>query len=226
MALWLVLSAAVFSMWAGDSKGRREMVETQLRERGILDERVLAAMGKVLRHEFVPPGVRSFAYNDGPLSIGHGQTISQPYIVALMTELLGLNQNSRVLEIGTGSGYQAAVLAELAADVFTIELVAPLARQAKETLERLGYRNIHCKTGDGYLGWPEESPFDAIIVTCAPDDVPQALLEQLREGGRLVIPIGEYGAVQELFVLEKIDGKIHRRSVTPVRFVPMLHGTQ
>jgi protein-L-isoaspartate(D-aspartate) O-methyltransferase len=228
MVPWLALSAAVFSMGAGaeDSSARKEMVESQIRERGVLDERVLAAMEKVPRHEFIPPELRRFAYSDGPLPIGHGQTISQPYIVALMTELLQLNRDSRVLEIGTGSGYQAAVLAELVSDVYTIEIVAPLALQAKETLERLGYRNVHTKLGDGYLGWPEASPFDAIIVTCAPDNVPQKLIEQLREGGRLVVPVGQYGDVQELYLLEKIGGNIRRKAVTAVRFVPMIHKTQ
>ena len=209
-----------------DSSRRKEMVDSQIRERGIFDGRVLAAMEKVPRHEFVPPELRRFAYSDGPLPIGHGQTISQPYIVALMTELLQLDRDSRVLEIGTGSGYQAAVLAELVADVYTIEIVAPLALQARETLARLGYKNVHTKVGDGHLGWPEAGPFDGIIVTCAPDAVPQGLIEQLREGGRLVVPVGEFGDVQELYLLEKIDGNIRKKAVTAVRFVPMIHGAQ
>ena len=200
------------------------MVATQLRDRGIEDARVLAAMEKVPRHEFVPLEMRSEAYNDRPLPIGHGQTISQPYIVGLMTELLGINAQSRVLEIGTGSGYQAAVLAELVSEVYTIELIPELARQAAETLARLGYKNVHGKAADGYLGWPEAAPFDAIIVTCAPDNVPPKLVEQLREGGRLVVPVGEAGTTQQLVVLEKINGEIRQKSVAPVRFVPMVHG--
>ncbi|MCK9589898.1 MAG: protein-L-isoaspartate(D-aspartate) O-methyltransferase, partial [Terrimicrobiaceae bacterium] len=207
IAAWLALPAAMVSavcrLGAGEySAERREMVAAQLRGRGIEEARVLAAMEKVPRHEFVPPGMRHEAYRDRPLPIGFGQTISQPYIVGLMTGLLEIDANSRVLEIGTGSGYQAAVLAELVSDVHTIELVPELAKQAAETLERLGYRNVHAKVGDGYLGWPEEAPFDAIIVTCAPDDVPPKLVEQLREGGRLVIPVGDMAGGQELCVLE------------------------
>ncbi|MEI8311094.1 MAG: protein-L-isoaspartate(D-aspartate) O-methyltransferase [Verrucomicrobiota bacterium] len=223
LALWLVLSAAVLSREPEDSSELRDMVERQLRGLGILDARVLSAMRKVPRHEFVPPELRRLACSDGTLPIGHGQTISQPYIVGLMTELLKVESGSRVLEVGTGSGYQAAVLAELASDVYSIEIVASLALQARETLDRLGYRNVHTKVGDGYLGWPEEAPFDAIIVTCAPDDVPQALIDQLKERGRLVVPVGDSGDVQELFLLEKIDGRIRRRCVAPVRFVPMTH---
>lgn len=228
LTLWLALSAAMAGIWhraeADECSERREMVETQLVARGISSPRILAAMGKVPRHDFVPAAMRREAYSDGPLPIGHGQTISQPYIVALMTELLDLRPESRVLEIGTGSGYQAAVLGELASDVYTIEIVPPLARQALETLARLGYRNVHGKVGDGYLGWPEAAPFDAIIVTCAPDDVPPILVGQLREGGRLVVPVGPSGHTQELFLLEKIGGKIQQKSITPVRFVPMIHG--
>lgn len=228
IAAWLALPAAVIATacraGTGESSARHEMVATQLRDRGIEDARVLAAMEKVPRHEFVPLEMRSEAYNDRPLPIGHGQTISQPYIVALMTELLGINAQSRVLEIGTGSGYQAAVLAELVSEVYTIELIPELARQAAETLARLGYKNVHGKAADGYLGWPEAAPFDAIIVTCAPDNVPPKLVEQLREGGRLVVPVGEAGTTQQLVVLEKINGEIRQKSVAPVRFVPMVHG--
>lgn len=228
MAVCFALSAIVFSMGtdAEGSPESREMVENQLRKRGILDARILTAMEKVPRHEFIPSDLRNLAYSDRPLPIGHGQTISQPYIVALMTELLHLDSRSRVLEIGTGSGYQAAILAELVSDVYTIEIIEPLAQQACETWERLGYRNIHAKVGDGYLGWPEEAPFDAIIVTCAPDNVPPNLTKQLSEGGRLVVPVGDCGNVQELFVLEKREGKILREPVTEVRFVPMVHGIQ
>jgi len=200
------------------------MVAAQLVGLGISNPRVLAAMGRVPRHEFVPAELRRDAYRDGPLPIGHGQTISQPYIVALMTELLDLRPESRVLEIGTGSGYQAAVLAELASEVYTVELIPALAQQASETLG--GYRNVHGKVGDGYLGWSEAAPFDAIIVTCAPDNVPPKLIGQLREGGRLVVPVGDSGGTQQLYVLEKISGMIQQRSVAPVRFVPMVHGSK
>ncbi|MFZ4777656.1 MAG: protein-L-isoaspartate(D-aspartate) O-methyltransferase [Terrimicrobiaceae bacterium] len=228
LTLPAVLAGAMHHMFAqdADESARRQMVATQIRERGVTDVRVLSAMEKVPRQEFVPSDLRSLAYQDGPLPIGHGQTISQPYIVALMTELLGINSRSRVLEIGTGSGYQAAVLAEVAADVYTIELIEPLARKARETLTRLGYQNIHARSGDGYPGWPESAPYDAIIVTCAPENVPPKLVEQLREGGKLVVPVGPVGGVQELVLLEKIEGKIQQRSVTGVRFVPMLHGPE
>src|SRR5439155_17529221 len=166
---------------------RQRMVQQQLMARGIKDERVLAAMAKVPREEFVPADARAATYEDGPLPIGHGQTISQPYIVAFMTEQLRLSPTDHVLEIGTGSGYQAAILAELAGEVYTIEIVAPLARSAEAALQRLGYKNVHVKVGDGYKGWPVNAPFDAIIVTCAPDKVPQLLTDQLKESGRMII---------------------------------------
>jgi protein-L-isoaspartate(D-aspartate) O-methyltransferase len=201
---------------------RREMVRTQLAPpaRDVTDARVLAAMGKVPRHEFVPANLRDEAYADRPLPIGHGQTISQPYIVAFMTEQLRPKPTDKVLEIGTGSGYQAAVLAELVAAVYTIEIVEPLARRAMADLARLGYTNVWVRAGDGYQGWPEAAPFDAIIVTCAPEHVPQPLVDQLKEGGRMVIPVGPIGA-QELYLLEKRAGAVQRRAVLPVRFVPM-----
>lgn len=223
LTLPAVLAGAMHPVPAQDSveSERRQMVATQLRERGISDPAVLAAMEKVPRHEFVPAGMRSLAYRDGPLPIGHDQTISQPYIVALMTELLGLGSRSRVLEIGTGSGYQAAVLAEVAGEVYTIEIIEPLAREAAKTLSRLGYQNVQTRAGDGHRGWPGAAPFDAIIVTCAPENIPPELVEQLGEGGRLVVPVGAMGGVQELVLLEKIGGKIRQRSVTGVRFVPM-----
>lgn len=189
--------------------------------RGIADARVLAAMGRVPRHEFVPLDERARAYEDQPLPIGHGQTISQPFIVALMTEQLKPQPTDRVLEIGSGSGYQAAILAGLVKEVFTIEIVEPLAKRAETDLRRLGYTNVFVKAGDGYQGWPERAPFDAIIVTCAPDQVPQRLIEQLKEGGRMVIPVGPDGGVQELFLLEKQGGEVRRKAVLPVRFVPM-----
>ena len=211
----------VASLQAGDPTMERQMmVETQITTREIRDPRVLAAMRAVPRHEFVPAEMRAHAYADTPLPIGHGQTISQPYIVAFMTEQLALQPTQRVLEIGTGSGYQAAVLAKLAAEVFTIEIVEPLAQRAAADLARLGFKNVQVRAGDGYQGWPEAAPFDAIIVTCAPDHVPEPLVRQLKEGGRMVIPVGEFGA-QQLYVLEKRGGKIERRAVLPVRFVPM-----
>jgi protein-L-isoaspartate(D-aspartate) O-methyltransferase len=204
---------------------RQRMVEQQLKPRGIKDERVLAAMARVPREEFVPQNARAEAYEDGPLPIGYDQTISQPYIVAFMTEQLRPKPGDRVLEIGSGSGYQAAILAELVADVYTIEIVEPLAKTAEATLQRLGYKNVHIEVGDGYKGWPEEAPFDAIIVTCAPENVPQPLADQLKEGGRMVIPVGERFA-QQLYLLEKKDGHLKESVTLPVRFVPMLRSKQ
>ncbi len=198
---------------------RQKMVEIQIKSRGIKDERVLAAMLKVERHRFVPKSYEAQAYSDQPLPIGEGQTISQPYIVALMTELLELKGGEKVLEVGTGSGYQAAILAELAKEVYTIEIIESLAESAKKLLLELGYQNIRVKAGDGYLGWPEEAPFDAIIVTCAPDHIPKPLLEQLKEGGRLVVPVGTYS--QELKKIVKKSGKMETMDVIPVIFVPM-----
>jgi protein-L-isoaspartate(D-aspartate) O-methyltransferase len=204
---------------------RQRMVEQQLKPRGIKDERVLAAMARVPREEFVPQNARAEAYEDGPLPIGYDQTISQPYIVAFMTEQLRPKPGDRVLEIGSGSGYQAAILAELVADVYTIEIVEPLAKTAEATLQRLGYKNVHIEVGDGYKGWPEEAPFDAIIVTCAPENVPQPLADQLKDGGRMVIPVGERFA-QQLYLLEKKDGHLKESVTLPVRFVPMLRSKQ
>ena len=197
------------------------MVQQQLKAEGIKDERVLAAMAKVPREEFVPADQRAGAYQDGPLPIGYDQTISQPYVVAFMTEQLRPKRSDRVLEIGSGSGYQAAILGELVAEVYTIEIVEPLAKSAEATLRRLGYNNVHIKVGDGYKGWPEEAPFDAIIVTCAPEKVPQPLVDQLKDGGRMVIPVGERFA-QQLFLLEKKNGQLKESVTLPVRFVPML----
>jgi len=199
---------------------RQRMVEQQLKARGIKDERVLAAMGKVPREEFVPPESRDASYEDGPLPIGYDQTISQPYIVAFMTEQLRLQPGDRVLEIGTGSGYQAAILAELVSEIYSVEIVEPLARAAEATLQRLSYKNVHVKVGDGYKGWPAAAPFDAIIVTCAPDKVPQPLIDQLKDGGRMVIPVGERFA-QQLYLLEKKNGQLKESVTLPVRFVPM-----
>jgi protein-L-isoaspartate(D-aspartate) O-methyltransferase len=204
---------------------RQRMVEQQLKFRGIKDERVLAAMAKVPREEFVSADARNDAYGDGPLPIGYDQTISQPYIVAFMTEQLRPKPSDRVLEIGSGSGYQAAILAELVSDVYTIEIIEGLAKTAQATLQRLGYKNVHLKVGDGYKGWPEEAPFDAIIVTCAPDKVPQPLVDQLKDGGHMVIPVGERFA-QQLYLLEKKNGQLKESVTLPVRFVPMLREPQ
>jgi len=198
---------------------REKMVETQIKARGVKDPRVLSALLKVERHRFVPEEYLDSAYADQPLPIGEGQTISQPYIVALMTELLELKGNEKVLEVGTGSGYQAAVLAELAKEVYSIEIVEPLATTAKNRLLELSYQNIKIKAGDGYLGWPEAAPFDAIIITCAPDHIPEPLVEQLREGGRMVLPVGAYA--QELKKIVKRSGKIETTDIIPVVFVPM-----
>jgi protein-L-isoaspartate(D-aspartate) O-methyltransferase len=200
---------------------RQAMVELQLRGRDITDRRVLEAMGRVPRHEFVPQALRDEAYRDHPLPIGHDQTISQPYIVAFMTQALKPRPEDRVLEVGTGSGYQAAVLAGLVREVYTIEIVAPLGERARDDLARLGYRNVQVRIGDGYEGWPEHAPFDAIIVTCSPEHVPPPLVEQLRDGGRMIIPVGDPRRGQELVLLEKRGGKVVRRGVMPVRFVPM-----
>jgi protein-L-isoaspartate(D-aspartate) O-methyltransferase len=195
------------------------MVERQLRGRGISDPRTLRAMASVPREKFVPAELRARAYDDRPLPIGYGQTISQPYIVALMTEQIQPKAGQRVLEIGTGSGYQAAVLSELVAEVYSIEIVRPLAQRAEGVLRELGYKNVHVKAGDGYKGWPEHAPFDAIIVTAAPDHVPKPLVEQLREGGRMIIPVGESGA-QNLYLLVKQGGQVKQTAVIPVKFVP------
>jgi protein-L-isoaspartate(D-aspartate) O-methyltransferase len=198
---------------------RKQMVEQQLAGRDIKDPRVLDAMRRVPRHEFVPEAMRLGAYDDTPLPIGYNQTISQPYIVAYMSEALDLQPTHRVLEIGTGSGYQAAVLGELARDVYTIEIVEPLAARARETLKRLGYANIHVRTGNGYLGWPEQAPFDRVMVTAAPDAVPQALIDQLKVGGLMAIPVGV--GDQELRILRRTEKGLETLRTLPVRFVPM-----
>jgi protein-L-isoaspartate(D-aspartate) O-methyltransferase len=195
------------------------MVDEQLRARDIRSPRVLEAMRKVPRHVFVPESQRGNAYEDGPLPIGHGQTISQPYIVAFMTQALDVRATDRVLEIGTGSGYQAAVLGELAKEVYTIEIVTPLAERARETLTALGYRNVHVRAGNGYLGWPEQAPFDRVIVTAAPDEVPPALVDQLSAGGLMAIPVGTID--QELRILRKTAAGLETLQTLPVRFVPM-----
>ena len=188
--------------------------------RGLVTERVLSALRKVPREEFVPAEYRAESYTDKPLPIGYDQTISQPFIVAFMTEASQPQRTDRVLEVGTGSGYQAAILAELVAEVYSIEIIEPLAKNAEATLQRLGYKNVHVKIGDGYKGWPDAAPFDAIIVTCAPEKVPQPLIDQLKDGGRVVIPVGERFA-QQLYLLEKKNGQIKESVTLPVRFVPM-----
>ncbi len=205
---------------AAYERPRAEMVARQLMSRGIEDQRVLDAMAAVPRHRFVPPNVRYMAYEDHPLPIGYDQTISQPYIVALMTELARVDSTEKVLEIGTGSGYQAAVLAELCDSVFSIEIVEPLGLRADSLLDSLGYgERVHVRIGDGYQGWPEQAPFDAIVVTAAPEKVPPPLIEQLADRGRLVIPVGN--RYQELMIIERRGDSTISSPVTPVRFVPM-----
>lgn len=200
---------------------RKRMVRDQIVSRGISDQKVIQAMLNVPRHLFVPKAYERMAYEDRPLPIGEGQTISQPYIVAYMTELLDLKPSMKVLEIGTGSGYQAAILGEICNEVYTIEIIESLAEKAKKQLRSLDYQNINFKTGDGYKGWEEHAPFDAIIVTCAPADIPQPLQDQLAEGGKMIIPVG--GSIaQELVLIEKKKGKLKKKMVAPVRFVPMI----
>ena len=222
LAVALGMTGRAQSLAGGDpfAQPRRRMVEEQIRGRDVRAQSVLSAMGEVPRHLFVPDAERPAAYEDHPLPIGNGQTISQPYIVALMTSLLDLNRGSRVLEIGTGSGYHAAVLSRVAGRVYSVEIVPELGLQARRTLARLGYGNVRVRIGDGYKGWPEKAPFDAIVLTAAPPRVPQPLLDQLKPGGRMVLPIGRYW--QDLQVLTKrADGTIETRRVLPVRFVPM-----
>jgi protein-L-isoaspartate(D-aspartate) O-methyltransferase len=203
----------------GFEEERRRMVDEQIRARGISDASVLEAMGRVPRHKFVPEPFKSLAYIDRPLPIGYGQTISQPLIVAYMTEAAGISKNDKVLEIGTGSGYQAAVLGEVAREVYTIEIVPELAESAGRILEALGYKNVVVKAGNGYLGWPEHAPFDAIVVTAAPEEIPQPLIDQLAVGGKMVIPIG--AAHQEIVIVTKTDKGVTEKRTIPVRFVPM-----
>lgn len=203
------------------SSQRQEMVELQIKSRGIKNKKVIDAMLKVERHKFVSKKYEKLAYADHPLPIDAGQTISQPYIVAIMTELLQLNTSSQVLEIGTGSGYQAAVLAEICDSVYTIEVIETLGNKAKFLLASLGYNNVHVKIGDGYKGWPGDFHFDGIIVTCSPTHIPQALIDQLAEGGRMVIPVGKK-YTQELVLLEMKKGQIRQKDIISVRFVPMI----
>jgi protein-L-isoaspartate(D-aspartate) O-methyltransferase len=212
-----IQTTASDDQWA---RARTRMVQTQLQSRDIRDRRVLDVMARVPRHLFVPDSARAEAYADHPLPIGYDQTISQPYIVAFMTEALEVSREHRVLEIGTGSGYQAAVLAELAGTVYSIEIVAPLADRARQTLASLGYKNVQVLTGNGYLGWPEHAPFDRVMVTAAPPDVPPALVKQLKVGGLMAIPVGE--VFQELRILRKTDKGLDTLRTLPVRFVPMV----
>jgi protein-L-isoaspartate(D-aspartate) O-methyltransferase len=218
----VLMSFPFCELEAQDYKSQRErMVSRQIKDRGVSDKKVLAAMEKVERHLFVPEGYLYKAYDDCPLPIGEKQTISQPYIVAYMTEILKLDGKEKVLEVGTGSGYQAAILAEIAKEVYTIEVIKKLGERSKNLLEKLGYENLKVKVGDGYQGWKEHAPFDAIIVTCAPTHVPEALKQQLAEGGIMVIPVGEKYA-QELVVLTKKKGKLVKKETIGVRFVPMI----
>ncbi len=221
--LILVLFPVLSCAQTGDSFQalRNHMVKNQIEARGISDKKVIEAFRNVERHRFVLPEFIRYAYSDSPLPIDEGQTISQPYIVAYMTEILNLKRTDKVLEIGTGSGYQAAILAELCDSVFTIEIFEKLAQKAGRVFEELGYDNIHAKTGDGYMGWQEFAPFDAVIVTCSPTKVPEPLKEQLAEGGRMIIPVGE-SPVQNLVLLKKRKGKLRQENVLPVRFVPMV----
>ena len=198
---------------------RDRMVREQIIARGVTDSQVIQALREVPRHEFVPESEREQAYEDHPLPIGFGQTISQPYIVAFMTEALGLQPHERVLEIGTGSGYQAAVLSQLVDNVFSIEIVESLAQRAQETLTKLGLTNVTVRAGDGYQGWPDEAPFDAIILTAAPEHIPQPLLDQLAVGGRLILPLGK--AVQKLMLMKRIHDGWQKEELLPVSFVPM-----
>jgi len=206
---------------AAFAQERYSMVETQIKARDVTDADVLRVMEKVPRHKFVPAEYLDQAYEDHPLPIGEGQTISQPYVVALMTELLRLQRGEKVLEIGTGSGYQAAILAELTAEVYTVEIIEVLAARATKRLQELGYSNVQVKSGDGYYGWEEHAPYDCIIVTCAPDHVPPPLIAQLKDGGRLVIPVGPPGAYQSLWQIEKHGDKVVSKNITGVIFVPM-----
>lgn len=227
---WYFYITLFISLISCQSAGNYEtlrlvMVEDQIMERGIKDPRVLDIMKTVPRHEFVPEKYRKSAYEDGPLPIGYGQTISQPFIVAFMTEHLRVEPDYKVLEIGTGSGYQAAVLSKLADHVYTIEIVNELARDSKSLLKTLGYKNVTVLAGDGYKGWPQEAPFDRIMVTAAPEKIPQTLVDQLKTGGRMVVPVGKQFGIQYLWVITKQkDGTVIKDKVLPVRFVPMVKG--
>jgi len=221
----LALAAARLPAQDPFAAERERMVRTQIQERDVRNPAVLRVMRLVPRHLFIPEAARAQAYEDHPVPVGYGQTISQPYIVGLMTELLEPRKDSKVLEIGTGSGYQAAVLSGLVQQLFSIEIVPELARSSAALLDKLGYRNVTVRWGDGYKGWPEQAPFDRIIVTAAPPELPKALLDQLKPGGKLVAPVGSTVFGQDLIVVDKTpDGKLRRRSVIPVMFVPMVKG--
>lgn len=220
VALLTCLAASSCAQEGTFEMDRHKMVENQIRARGIKHEATLRAMETVPRHLFIPVQLWGQAYRDGPLPIGHGQTISQPYIVAYMTALIEPEKGERILEIGTGSGYQAAVIAQIVDSVFTIEIVEALAKSAEETFHKLGYENIWVKHGDGYYGWPEHAPFDKIIVTAAAEEVPPLLVEQLAEGGKMIIPVGPVFSVQYLILVEKKNGKVKKTNMLPVRFVP------
>jgi protein-L-isoaspartate(D-aspartate) O-methyltransferase len=224
LTVFFILSIRVFS---GDaySEPRERMVKRQIENRGIADKAVLTAMRKVQRHLFVPGSLEDRAYDDNPLPIGFGQTISQPYIVAFMTEIIDPKPESKVLEVGTGSGYHAAVMAETVASVYTIEIVRELAETAAKRLKGLGYKNVQVRNDDGYHGWKENGPYDAIVVTAAAEYVPPPLIEQLKDGGKMIIPVGSPFLTQNLILVEKKDGKVTTRNILPVRFVPLTRRT-
>jgi len=227
LALTLPLPSVAQTGDAGWRDARERLVTEQLIPQGISDSATIAAMRAVPRHEFVPPDQRAYAYLDTPLPIGHDQTISQPVVVAFMTQVVAPRPGMRVLEVGTGSGYQAAVLAETGARVWTIEIFGALAEEAKARLARLGYRGVTVRHGDGYAGWPEEAPFDAVVVTAGADSIPPALIEQLAPGGRLVMPVGDPTVDQQLVLLEKdASGRVASKRLLPVRFVPLLRGVR
>jgi len=223
LTIFLIISPCKFTLVAQDfDKLRHQMVEEQLKKRRIKSEAVLEAMRTVPRHLFVPQNMQRYAYDDSPLPIGLEQTISQPYIVAFMTEQLEPEPGMKILEIGTGSGYQAAILAHLGCEVYTVELLEELTVRAQKTLTDLNYNNVKVRCGNGYLGWPEEAPFDAIIVTAAPDKIPEKLIEQLKEGGKLIVPVGPVRSLQSLKLITKKEKRIIEKDLLPVMFVPMV----
>ncbi len=224
LILILILCSSAFLQDDPYVRDREKMVRTQIEMRGVADEATLSSMKKVQRHLFVPHHQREYAYDDRPLPIGYGQTISQPFIVAYMTEIIRPNKNSKMLEIGTGSGYQAAVLAEIISDVYTIEIITGLSNSSAKRLKELGYKNVYVKNADGYYGWKEHAPFDAIIVTAASEYIPPPLIEQLKDGGRMIIPVGSPFQTQMLMLIEKKEGKVTTKSLMPVMFVPFKRG--
>ncbi len=220
MIMTLLVWGPLFSQEPNFIEMRKAMVKYQLEQRGIYNNDVLDAMRQVPRHHFVPEDKKIYAYSDSPVGIGHQQTISQPFMVAYMTQALRLKKNDKVLEIGTGSGYQAAILGKLVDSVFTIEIVEPLGKSAQKLLNQLGYANIKVRIGDGYHGWPEHAPFDAIMVTAGAEEIPLPLLEQLKDGGRMIIPVGPHDGIRDLVLIKKKKGKITSKNLMPVRFVP------